>query len=109
MFGEHVERQEVVNRQYLQCRLAGTTCSIVASPLSLHQCMREVPNQQCHPVCGMQAIIAVLNKLSKVALPKEITQFIHDSTANYGKVQSGVVFDYLFKGNALLPWNTQHE
>lgn len=34
----------------------------------------------------VQAIVAVLNKLSKVALPKEIVIFIHDSTANYGKV-----------------------
>lgn len=34
----------------------------------------------------LQAIVAVLNKLSKVALPKEIVKFIHDSTANYGKV-----------------------
>lgn len=35
-----------------------------------------------------QSIIAVLNKLSKVALPSEIIRFIHDSTSNYGKVGS---------------------
>lgn len=28
----------------------------------------------------------MLNKLSKVALPPEVVKFIHDSTANYGKV-----------------------
>ena len=36
----------------------------------------------------LQSIIAVLNKLSKVALPSEIIRFIHDSTSNYGKVGS---------------------
>ena len=31
-------------------------------------------------------IISVLNRLSKVALPREIRQFIVASTSNYGKV-----------------------
>lgn len=34
-----------------------------------------------------ETIIAVLNKLSKTKLPKEMINFIHDSTANYGKVK----------------------
>lgn len=34
-----------------------------------------------------ETIIAVLNKLSKTKLPKEMIRFIHDSTANYGKVK----------------------
>ncbi|RYR76279.1 hypothetical protein Ahy_A01g000886 [Arachis hypogaea] len=34
-----------------------------------------------------QTIISVLNKLSKTKLPKEMISFIHDSTANYGKVK----------------------
>lgn len=34
-----------------------------------------------------ETIIAVLNKLSKTKLPKEMIKFIHDSTANYGKVK----------------------
>lgn len=34
-----------------------------------------------------ETIIAVLNKLSKTKLPKEIIDFINGSTANYGKVK----------------------
>ncbi|XP_050377429.1 general transcription and DNA repair factor IIH helicase subunit XPB1-like [Argentina anserina] len=34
-----------------------------------------------------ETIISVLNKLSKTKLPKDICDFIHDSTANYGKVK----------------------
>ncbi|XP_057752935.1 general transcription and DNA repair factor IIH helicase subunit XPB1-like [Arachis stenosperma] len=34
-----------------------------------------------------ETIISVLNKLSKTKLPKEMISFIHDSTANYGKVK----------------------
>jgi DNA excision repair protein ERCC-3 len=34
-----------------------------------------------------ETIIAVLNKLSKTKLPKEMIDFIHGSTANYGKVK----------------------
>ncbi|KAJ4787871.1 DNA repair helicase XPB1 [Rhynchospora pubera] len=34
-----------------------------------------------------ETIISVLNKLSKTKLPKEIIDFIHASTANYGKVK----------------------
>ncbi|CAI0427003.1 unnamed protein product [Linum tenue] len=34
-----------------------------------------------------ETIIAVLNKLSKTKLPKEMIDFIHESTANYGKVK----------------------
>ncbi|KAL5052962.1 hypothetical protein RYX36_033644 [Vicia faba] len=34
-----------------------------------------------------ETIISVLNKLSKTKLPKEMIKFIHDSTANYGKVK----------------------
>ncbi|CAN1300645.1 General transcription and DNA repair factor IIH helicase subunit XPB1, partial [Linum perenne] len=34
-----------------------------------------------------ETIISVLNKLSKTKLPKEMIDFIHDSTANYGKVK----------------------
>ncbi|MED6119764.1 General transcription and DNA repair factor IIH helicase subunit xpb1 [Stylosanthes scabra] len=34
-----------------------------------------------------ETIISVLNKLSKTKLPKEMINFIHDSTANYGKVK----------------------
>lgn len=32
-------------------------------------------------------IISVLSKLSKTKLPREIIDFIHGSTANYGKVK----------------------
>lgn len=32
-------------------------------------------------------IITALNNLSKTKLPKEVTEFIHASTANYGKVK----------------------
>lgn len=35
-----------------------------------------------------ESIVAVLSKLSKVALPPEIHRFIRDSTSNYGKVRS---------------------
>ncbi|KAH9719478.1 General transcription and DNA repair factor IIH helicase subunit XPB1 [Citrus sinensis] len=34
-----------------------------------------------------ETIISVLNKLSKTKLPKEMIDFIHASTANYGKVK----------------------
>lgn len=34
-----------------------------------------------------ETIIAVLNKLSKTKLPKEMIDFIHASTSNYGKVK----------------------
>ncbi|XP_057511266.1 general transcription and DNA repair factor IIH helicase subunit XPB1 isoform X6 [Actinidia eriantha] len=34
-----------------------------------------------------ETVIAVLNKLSKTKLPKEMIDFIHASTANYGKVK----------------------
>ncbi|KAK4488311.1 hypothetical protein RD792_004067 [Penstemon davidsonii] len=34
-----------------------------------------------------ETIISVLNKLSKTKLPKEIIDFIHSSTSNYGKVK----------------------
>lgn len=34
-----------------------------------------------------ETVIAVLNKLSKIKLPKEMVDFIHASTANYGKVK----------------------
>ncbi|KAG4391575.1 hypothetical protein AAZX31_05G195600 [Glycine max] len=34
-----------------------------------------------------ETVISVLNKLSKTKLPKEMVKFIHDSTANYGKVK----------------------
>lgn len=34
-----------------------------------------------------ETIISVLNKLSKTELPKEIIDFIHGSTANYGKLK----------------------
>lgn len=34
-----------------------------------------------------ETIISVLNKLSKTKLPKEMIDFIHGSTANYGKVK----------------------
>jgi len=34
-----------------------------------------------------ESIVAVLSKLSKVALPPEIHRFIRDSTSNYGKVK----------------------
>ncbi|CAI9094123.1 OLC1v1029812C1 [Oldenlandia corymbosa var. corymbosa] len=34
-----------------------------------------------------ETIISVLSKLSKTKLPKEMIDFIHDSTANYGKVK----------------------
>ncbi|XP_022855326.1 DNA repair helicase XPB1-like, partial [Olea europaea var. sylvestris] len=34
-----------------------------------------------------ETIISVLNKLSKTKLPKDMIDFIHSSTANYGKVK----------------------
>ncbi|CAL0312635.1 unnamed protein product [Lupinus luteus] len=34
-----------------------------------------------------ETIVAVLNKLSKTKLPKDMIKFIHNSTANYGKVK----------------------
>lgn len=34
-----------------------------------------------------ETIISVLNKLSKTKLPREMIDFIHASTANYGKVK----------------------
>ena len=33
-----------------------------------------------------ETVISVLNKLSKTKLPKGMIDFIHGSTANYGKV-----------------------
>lgn len=35
----------------------------------------------------VETIISVLNKLSKVKLEKQLIDFIHDATANYGKVK----------------------
>ncbi|KAJ9549876.1 hypothetical protein OSB04_022419 [Centaurea solstitialis] len=40
-----------------------------------------------------ETIIAVLNKLSKTKLPKEMIDFIHASTANYGKVLKRLLSD----------------
>lgn len=34
-----------------------------------------------------ETIISVLNKLSKTMLPKEMIEFIQESTSNYGKVK----------------------
>ncbi|GER30337.1 homolog of xeroderma pigmentosum complementationgroup B 1 [Striga asiatica] len=40
-----------------------------------------------------ETIISVLNKLSKTKLPKEMIDFIHGSTANYGKVLKKLLKD----------------
>ncbi|GMJ03816.1 homolog of xeroderma pigmentosum complementation group B 1 [Hibiscus trionum] len=40
-----------------------------------------------------ETIISVLNKLSKTKLPKEMIDFIHASTANYGKVLKKLLRD----------------
>ncbi|KAK9048472.1 hypothetical protein SSX86_032564, partial [Deinandra increscens subsp. villosa] len=40
-----------------------------------------------------ETIISVLNKLSKTKLPKEMIDFIHGSTANYGKVLKRLLSD----------------
>lgn len=53
-------------------------CDIASATWQVHATTRDL--------YVVQSIIAVLNKLSKVALPPEIVRFIHDSTANYGKV-----------------------
>ncbi|CDP12051.1 unnamed protein product [Coffea canephora] len=40
-----------------------------------------------------ETIVSVLSKLSKTKLPKEMIKFIHDSTANYGKVLKRLLKD----------------
>lgn len=58
-------------------------------PESMHE-YNLTPHSLYAPVSvGLETetIIAVLNKLSKTKLPKEMIDFIHASTANYGKVK----------------------
>ncbi|XVF10564.1 hypothetical protein REPUB_Repub07fG0193300 [Reevesia pubescens] len=61
----------------------------VCRPESMHEYNLTPHSLYAAVSVGLEAetIIAVLNKLSKTKLPKEMIDFIHASTANYGKVK----------------------
>ncbi|PWA50254.1 hypothetical protein CTI12_AA472590 [Artemisia annua] len=50
-----------------------------------------------------ETIIAVLNKLAKTKLPKKMVDFIHASTANYGKVNYPLLEEYDFENDTVNP------
>ena len=60
----------------------------VCRPESVHEYVLTPHSLYAAVSVGLetQTIIAVLNRLSKVALPREIRDFIVASTSNYGKV-----------------------
>ncbi|MQL85572.1 hypothetical protein Taro_018080 [Colocasia esculenta] len=55
-----------------------------------------------------ETIINVLNKLSKTKLPREMIDFIHGSTANYGKVLRKLLKDEVIAQARILPSETSH-
>ena len=65
----------------------------IAEPFCRPESMHEynVTRQSLYAAVSVgletETIIAVLNKLAKTKLPKEMVDFIHVSTANYGKVK----------------------
>ncbi|GMJ03815.1 homolog of xeroderma pigmentosum complementation group B 1 [Hibiscus trionum] len=54
-----------------------------------------------------ETIISVLNKLSKTKLPKEMIDFIHASTANYGKVLKKLLRDEVIGRARIISENSQ--
>ncbi|KAE8721960.1 DNA repair helicase XPB1 [Hibiscus syriacus] len=54
-----------------------------------------------------ETIISVLNKLSKTKLPKEMIDFIHASTANYGKVLKKLLQDEVIGRARIISENAQ--
>ena len=60
----------------------------VCRPESVHEYVLTPHSLYAAVSVGLETdtIISVLNRLSKVALPREIRQFIVASTSNYGKV-----------------------
>ncbi|KAK6130022.1 hypothetical protein DH2020_036244 [Rehmannia glutinosa] len=71
----------------------------IAEPVSRPESMHEY-NLTPHSLYAAvsvgletETIISVLNKLSKTKLPKEMINFIHSSTANYGKVLKRLLKD----------------
>lgn len=63
--------------------------SVVFRPESMHEYNLTPHSLYAAVSVGLETetIISVLNKLSKTKLPKEMIDFIHESTANYGKVK----------------------
>ncbi|KAJ0913898.1 putative DNA helicase chromatin remodeling SNF2 family [Helianthus annuus] len=61
----------------------------VCRPESMHEYNLTPHSLYAAVSVGLETktIIDVLNKLSKTKLPKEMIDFIHESTANYGKVK----------------------
>lgn len=72
---------------YHQGMLIGLHCGY--RPESMHEYNLTPHSLYAAVSVGLETetIIAVLNKLSKTKLPKEMIDFIHASTANYGKVK----------------------
>ena len=70
----------------------------VCRPESVHEYVLTPHSLYAAVSVGLETetIIAVLNRLSKVALPREIRQFIVASTSNYGKVGCAPVVIYIF-------------
>lgn len=62
---------------------------LVSRPESMHEYNLTPHSLYAAVSVGLETetIITVLNKLSKTKLPKEMIDFIHGSTANYGKVK----------------------
>lgn len=61
----------------------------VCRPVSMHEYNLTPHSLYAAVSVGLETetIVNVLNKLSKTKLPKEMIDFIHGSTANYGKVK----------------------
>ena len=64
-------------------------CMLLYRPESMHEYNLTPHSLYAAVSVGLETetIISVLNKLSKTKLPKEMIDFIHNSTANYGKVK----------------------
>ncbi|KAL8498485.1 hypothetical protein ACS0TY_021710 [Phlomoides rotata] len=64
-------------------------CILFNRPESMHEYNLTPHSLYAAVSVGLETetIISVLNKLSKTKLPKEMIDFIHSSTANYGKVK----------------------
>jgi len=66
-----------------------STLSLLCRQESMHEYNLTPHSLYAAVSVGLETttIISVLSKLSKTKLPREIIDFIHGSTANYGKVK----------------------
>ncbi|KFK22354.1 hypothetical protein AALP_AAs42226U000300 [Arabis alpina] len=77
----------------------------IAEPVCRPEAMHEynLTTHSLHAAVSVgldtETIITVLNKLSKTNLPKEMIDFIHDSTANYSHIEE----EYDFKNDNVNP------